>query len=290
MAAADTRDASDCARQQLGARAALVLLLSINLFNYIDRQVLAAVVPDVRRSFLGAGKPLGAMADVLGWFQHTFGFRPENALIGLLSVAFMTVYMVAAPLFVRLSERWSRWVMVGAAVMIWSLASGASGLAATFGILLLTRCGVGVGEAAYGPMAQSVLSDLYPIERRGRVLAWFNMAIPVGSALGFVLGGFFSRMWPQNGWRWAFGFVVLPGLVLGALALRRGRRDAAAARQTRASRAAVPRLRWRDYAELLRTPSYLLCTAGQCDSGQCHAPDAPPHGLCPEHSADPRAR
>ena len=89
-----------------GARAALFLLLAINLFNYIDRQMLAAVVPDIRRVFLGneAAHP-GALASALAWFQHTFGFRPENALIGLLSMAFMIVYMTCAPVFVSVLLR-----------------------------------------------------------------------------------------------------------------------------------------------------------------------------------------
>src|SRR5438876_4383176 len=89
------------ARAFAGARPALVLLLGINLLNYIDRQVLAAVVPDIRRAFLDSAKESGetAVAAFFNWFQQAFGFRPENALLGLLSMAFMVVYMVAAPVF-----------------------------------------------------------------------------------------------------------------------------------------------------------------------------------------------
>lgn len=251
-----------------GARTALFLLLAINMFNYIDRQVLAAVVPDIRRVFLsGETASASAMAPALNWFQQAFGFRPENALIGLLSMAFMVVYMTCAPVFARLSERWSRWMLVGAAVGVWSVATGASGLVLSFGMLFLTRCCVGVGEAAYAPVAQAMLSDMYPVSRRGRILAWFNMAIPVGSALGFVLGGCMTRLWPENGWRWAFGLVVLPGLLLSALALRRGRAEEVLLPKSPSPKtrtAARPRLR--DYLNLLRTPSYFLCTAGMCCS------------------------
>lgn len=255
----------DADRPLPGARGALLLLLAINLFNYIDRQVLAAVVPDIRRAFFD-GRATGGTAHLLAWCQDHLGFRPQNALIGVLSMAFMAVYMVGAPLFARLAGRHSRWAIVGAAVIAWSAATGASGLAATFGALLLTRCFVGVGEAAYGPIAQAVLADLYPLRRRGRVLAWFNMAIPVGSALGFVLGGFFAHRWPEAGWRWAFGVAVLPGVALGLLALRRARRPGAPAASPSAAGpgAAHAAPGWRDCLELFRTPSYVLCTAGMC--------------------------
>ncbi|HEY1434221.1 MAG TPA: MFS transporter, partial [Thermoanaerobaculia bacterium] len=173
------------------ARSALVLLLFINLFNYVDRQVLAAVVPSIEHSFFGAGggahsATLDALQD---WCRVHLGFKPELALIGVLSMAFMVLYMIGAPLFGRLAERHSRWSLVAVGVIVWSLASGASGLATTFFGLLLTRCVVGIGEAAYGPVAPTILSDLYDVKRRGRILAWFYMAIPVGSALGYVLGG-----------------------------------------------------------------------------------------------------
>jgi MFS family permease len=137
-----------------GARAALALLLCINLFNYIDRQVLAAVVPNVRAEFFRAQGEISdhtangpAIEKFPVWFQHAFGFKPENALIGMLSMAFMVIYMVAAPVFGRLAERTSRWLLIGIGVVLWSLASGASGLAGTFLALLITRCFVGIGEA-----------------------------------------------------------------------------------------------------------------------------------------------
>ncbi len=261
-----------------GARPALVLLLLINLFNYVDRQVLAAVVGPIKATFFGApgGGQAAAVSDgmlgaIINWFQHRLGFKPEDALIGLLGTAFMLVYMAGAPVFARLAERRSRWALVGTGVILWSLASGASGLAATFVVLLLTRCCVGIGEAAYGPVAPAIISDLYPVKVRGQVLAWFYLAIPVGSALGYVYGGWIagSRLgaWgaaltggPSESWRWAFYLVVVPGLVLGLWSYfmrepPRGQADLAHA----APAAAV---RWRDYGILLRTPSYVYCTLG----------------------------
>ena len=105
--------------------------------------------------------------------------------------------MLLSPVFGRLGDTWSRWGLVGIGVIVWSLASGASGLATGFWVLLVTRCFVGVGEAAYGPVAPAMLSDLYPERHRGKVMAWFYMAIPVGSALGFVIGG---ASWPTRPW------------------------------------------------------------------------------------------
>jgi MFS family permease len=243
-----------------GARAALILLLAINLFNYIDRQVLAAVVPKIRETFFTspAATSDSIAAHLLSWLQPLLGSNPENAMIGLLAMAFMVTYMLAAPIFGRLAERWSRWLLVGAAVLVWSLASGTSGLAYTFEMLLLTRCFVGIGEAAYGPVAPSMISDLYPVQVRGSVLAWFYMAIPVGSALGFILGGQIGDS--PLGWRWAFFLVVPPGLLLGLWCFfmpepARGQADLAAAVPPHSARLA-------DYLVLLRTPSYVLNTLG----------------------------
>jgi MFS transporter, Spinster family, sphingosine-1-phosphate transporter len=257
-----------------GAGAALALLLLINLFNYMDRQVLAAVVRPLKASFFGpdgdlthAGETLTA---VMMWCQQRLGFKPEDALVGLLGTAFMVVYIAGAPVFARLAERASRWVLIGTGVVLWSLASGASGLSSTFLALLLTRCLVGVGEAAWGPIAPALISDLYPARQRGRSLAWFYMAIPVGSALGYVLGGWVAgsgigdwgaRTFGANpeSWRWAFYLLMPPGLLLGAWCFfmrepQRGRADFIPV-----PAAAV---RWRDYGVFLRTPSYVYCTLG----------------------------
>src|ERR1017187_3973638 len=178
-----------------GARLALVLLLLINLFNYIDRRVLATEVDYIQASLFpktgGSSSPL--LQNLQDWCDAHLGFKPELALIGVLGMAFLVVYMIGAPVFGRLAERYSRWALVGVGVILWSLASGASGLAGGFFALLLTRCFVGVGEAAYGPVAAVLIADLYPVKMRGQVLAWFCIAIPVGSALGFVIGDLVAR-------------------------------------------------------------------------------------------------
>jgi MFS family permease len=180
-----------------GAGAALALLLVINLFNYIDRQVLSAVLPKLKRD--------AALFDPADpWVQTK---------LGALATAFMVAYMFLSPVFAWAGDFVRRWWLVGLGVALWSLASGSSGLAATYLLLLLTRAFVGVGEAAYGPIAPAMLSDLYPAADRGKVMAWFYAAIPVGSALGFVIGGTLADAF---GWRAAF-LVTFVGLVPAAL-------------------------------------------------------------------------
>jgi MFS family permease len=229
-----------------GATAALVLLLFINMFNYIDRQVLAALEPEIEKTlFPASGDPV------------VFGMAmPVEFWMGLLSTAFMVAFMLTAPLFGVLADRFSRWKLMGFGVAVWSLASGASGLAAGFVAMLATRAVVGVGEAAYGPAAPAVLSDLYPVERRGRILSYFYVAIPVGSALGYVLGAVMGGL--THDWRWAFFVVVPPGLLLALLCLfMREPPRGAADPSTRHHSAA-----WGDYLIILKTPSFALCTLG----------------------------
>ncbi|MFL5327303.1 MAG: spinster family MFS transporter [Gemmataceae bacterium] len=214
-----------------GARLALSLLLAINLFNYIDRQVLAAVQPSIEKQF-GRSK----------------------AEMGMLASMFLVSYMFFAPVFGWLGDRFARWFLVGIGVIVWSLASGGTGLAETFGILLLTRALVGVGEGAYGPVAPTLIADMYPVEHRGAKLAWFYVAIPVGSALGYVLGGLMSD---RFGWQYAFYAVVPPGILLGILCffMREPARGAADGVIHR-------RAKWSDYRVLLRTRSFVLCSLG----------------------------
>src|SRR5213596_2742320 len=220
-----------------GARSALFLLLAINLFNYIDRQILAALEPDIRASFFATGD-VNAMTKT-----------------GLLGDAFFVTYMISAPILGFLADRISRWVIVGSAVILWSLASGGSGLAATFAILFATRICVGIGEGGYGPAAPTILSDVYPIETRGRMMAIFYTAIPVGSALGYVIGGLIGA---NFGWRWAFYLVAPPGLLLGLWCFWQGDPRVAPDHLVQKS----PRRNLRDYLNLFRTRSYLInCVA-----------------------------
>ncbi len=226
-----------------GARSALILLLLINLFNYIDRYILAAVMPSIGKEFFGDD-----------------GASDPNAKfkLGLLSTAFLVSYMVAAPLFGWIGDRWRRWAMIGVGVIAWSLATGGTGLAATYFIMFACRVMVGVGEAAYGPIAPTIISDMYPVQRRGAVLAWFYVAIPVGSALGYLLGGLIAHTFGT--WHAPFLAMTIPGVILGVLCFMK--REPARGQSDPDSAGSHRVVKLRDYAVLARTPSFVLNTVG----------------------------
>jgi MFS family permease len=221
------------ARPGSAAKAALLLLLGINLFNYIDRYVLAAVEPEIQRHFFAADDP------------------NAHALTGLLGTAFLVSYMISAPVFGWLADRMSRWLIIGTSVILWSAATAASGLAPTFVVLFAMRLLVGIGEGGYGPAAPTIISDFFPVDVRGRVLSYFYVAIPVGSALGYVIGGYVTSHW---GWQASFFAVAPPGVLLGlASFLQRDPREHF--EKLRGKRASL-----RDYLRLLRIRSYMWNT------------------------------
>src|SRR5256714_10707214 len=225
----ETRD-----RPVPGGRTALALLLAINLFNFIDRYVLASVEPEIRAHFFRANDP------------HA------HALTGSLGTAFLLSYMVSAPIFGWLADRLSRWLIIGISVVLWSLATAGSGLAVTFGLLFAMRLFVGVGEGGYGPAAPTIIADLVPLSGRGRVMSYFYVAIPVGSAIGYAIGGFVAAHW---GWQTAFFVVAPPGIILGLACFWR-RDPRASSKQLQLKH----RARLQDYLTLARTRSYVLNT------------------------------
>lgn len=178
---------------RLAARGLAVLTL-INLFNYLDRFVVASLVESLRNSEL----------------------RLTDTQSGALMTGFIVVYMVASPFFGVLGDKGSRPRLLALGVFVWSLATAAAGLARSFIALFAARAAVGIGEAAYGTIAPSLLADYFSKEKRGRVYAIFFCAIPVGSALGYIVGGYADT---HLGWRSAFFVAGLPGLLLAFLAL-----------------------------------------------------------------------
>src|SRR5262245_29551519 len=170
------------------ARYALAVLTFINLFNYLDRWVVAAVVESIKKSLY-----------------------LSDTQLGFVGTGFIIVYTVTSPLFGVFGDKAKRPPLIALGVALWSVATALAGFARGFWSLFISRSTVGVGEAAYGTIAPALLADFFPIERRGRVLAIFYMAIPVGSAAGYVLGGLVDQ---HYGWRAAFWIAGAPGLLL----------------------------------------------------------------------------
>jgi MFS transporter, Spinster family, sphingosine-1-phosphate transporter len=222
------------------ARWGLVVLTLVNLFNYLDRFVVSALVESLKRSELH-------LSDVqLGW----------------LATGFILVYMLTSPVFGTLGDRGRRPRLIAAGVGLWSLATGLGGLARSFAALFVARSTVGVGEAAYGTVSPAMLADYFPVAQRGRVFAVFSAAIPIGSAAGYVLGGIVDH---QLGWRAAFFIAGFPGLLLAYLTARlydppRGGHDPAAT--PAAAHASLGRAALAAYGALLANGPYVLTVLG----------------------------
>jgi len=171
----------------------LAVLTGLNGLNYVDRYVGAATLPLILASL--------SLSDASG---------------GLLQSAFIITYSLVCPVVGWMGDRSNRVRLAAAGVFVWSAATVASGLAPTYLALLLARAVVGVGEASYAVVTPSLLSDCYPADRRARVLGIFYAAIPVGTALGYILGGLVGE---RQGWRHAFFIAGAPGLALALLLL-----------------------------------------------------------------------
>jgi MFS family permease len=218
-----------------GAKFAIAILTALNLLNYVDRYVPSSV------------KDL---------FKKDLGLTDAQTSYPL--TAFVIVYFLASPVFGHLADRLPRRVLIAAGIAFWSLATGAAAFATGFATFLVARALVGVGEAAYATISPALLSDFYPPDRRNRVLTIFYVAIPVGVAIGFFVGGFVAETLGL-GWRAAFMVVGFPGLIAAALVLAvrepgRGTFDADAKE---------PPPAWRDALRLLLdNREYVLAVGG----------------------------
>lgn len=173
---------------------ALVLVSSINLLNYLDRYLFSALLPEVKKGL---------------------GF--SDSQLGLLGSAFIFAYLIASPLFGYLGDRLHRPKLMSLGVALWSIATGMTGLAKTFATQFFSRLFVGFGESAYTVITPALVADLFSKKKRGRVFAIYSAAIPVGSALGYILGGWLQ---PLIGWQQVFFVVGFPGLLCAFLMYR----------------------------------------------------------------------
>jgi MFS family permease len=173
------------------ALVALLLLIALNLLNYIDRYILPGEVSLIKSEFHSTDQQMGA-----------------------LTTALFITYMIAAPLTGWLGDRFRRKPLIIAGAVLWSLATLATAWVHDYRTLYIRHALVGVGEATFGIFAPAVLADFYPERDRNRILSIFYVAIPVGAALGYVAGGELGSLW---GWRAPFFICAIPGLVIAAL-------------------------------------------------------------------------
>lgn len=216
--------------------AILGVLTALNGLNYLDRYVAAATLPLILA-----------------------GLSISDAQGGLLQSLFITVYALVCPLAGWFGDRQPRLKLAAIGVFVWSAATFASGLAPTYAWLLLARAVIGAGEASYSVVTPSLLSDCYPAERRARMLSVFYAALPIGSALGYIVGG---KIGEAYGWREAFFVAGAPGAVLAFVLLlltepKRGAMDPPGAA------VAVPMDLRSSLQALRRRRSYVVNTAAQ---------------------------
>lgn len=179
--------------KKLYPKTALALLTALNLLNYIDRNVLFAVQDLIKAEFP----------------------RSDTAY-GLLTSVFFIFYMIAAPFMGPLSEKFSRKAVIIVGAVIWSGATLLTAFTKNFDELLLRHTLVGIGEASFVILSPTFVADMFPEDKRGRVMGIFYLAIPVGSALGFLVGGVLG---PKYGWRVPFYVGAGPSLLLAFLLL-----------------------------------------------------------------------
>jgi MFS family permease len=186
---------------------AVAVLFAVNILNFYDRHVPGALVEPMRKEF-----------------------NLNDTQVGLLGSAFIWLYaIVGVPLGV-VADRWSRKQLLAWGAVIWTALTASAGLATTYSLLLFSRFGVGLGEAACAPTATSWLGDLFPPGKRSRVLALFMMGVPIGGALGYFFGGPIAQAY---GWRTAMVTAALPAIVLvpALLFLREPQRGASEGQQ-----------------------------------------------------------
>lgn len=180
-------------QRDLHPRSALIVLTTLNLLNYVDRNVLFAVQPLV---------------------QQEFHLSKEQ--IGYLTSAFLGFYMIAAPFIGPLADRYSRKLIIVLGAFFWSGLTLLTAVTHTYTELLIRHTLVGVGEATFVTIAPTFVADLFSEEKRGRILGVFYLAIPVGSAAGYLLGGYLA---PTHGWRFPFYIAAAPGFLLAIAAM-----------------------------------------------------------------------
>ena len=173
-------------------RYTMVVLAVVYMFNFIDRYILAILLPAIREEF-----------------------QVGDTLLGLLTgTAFALFYVAVGIPVARIADRVNRRNLIALAVAVWSGMTALSGLAANIWQLTLARIGVGIGEAGCSPPAHSIIADLYPPERRSSAMGFYTLGIAAGIMLAYLAGGWVAQ---NIGWREALFIVGIPGLLLAAV-------------------------------------------------------------------------
>jgi len=212
----------------------LAILTGLNLFNYLDRYVLSAVLSPLQNEL-----------------------HISDGQAGRIMTAFMIGYFVTSPFFGYLGDRFPRKWLIATGIFVWSLGTILTGYAGTFAVLLGYRVLVGLGEASYATISPSLISDNFEPKRRNNALTIFYVAIPVGAALGSILG---AQIAAHYTWRDAFIWAGAPGFILALVLLpfrepERGLIEGKAAECTERPSAG-------SILNLLRIPDYLLVVLG----------------------------
>jgi MFS transporter, Spinster family, sphingosine-1-phosphate transporter len=174
-------------------RYALWMLLVIYTLNFLDRGIINILAGPIK-------KDLGI----------------SDAALGLLmGIGFAFFYTILGLPIARYAERGNRAKIISISVVVWSGFTALSGVAQNYWHLLAARVGVGIGEAGCTPPAHSLISDYVPAEKRASAIAFYSLGVPIGSALGLIIGATIADAF---GWRWAFAAVGIPGVLIGLLA------------------------------------------------------------------------
>lgn len=222
------------ALRQLRPGTLLFILTGLNMFNYLDRFVLSAVLTPLQKDL-----------------------AINDGQAGRLVTAFMIGYFVTSPIFGWLGDRFPRKWLIAAGIIVWSLGTMLTGFAPTFVSMIAFRVLVGLGEASYATISPSLISDSYGPEKRNNALTIFYVAIPVGAALGTIIGGVIAAKW---GWRHAFIWAGAPGLLLALVLLPFAEPKRGGAEGKSAEAGKKPTVR--DILNLFRMPDYLLVVLG----------------------------
>jgi MFS family permease len=182
------------AKAASGAKYALFLLFAINLLNFFDRQLLGALGEPVRHEF-----------------------HLSDTALGFLGTIFTIIYAFVGLPLGALSDRWSRNKLIALGTAFWSILTAATGFAQNYAQIFIARLGVGVGEATCAPAGQSLIGDLFPPQQRAKAMGVFMLGLPAGIFLAYISAGAIAT---KYGWRAAFWFACIPGIILAVMALR----------------------------------------------------------------------